>query len=135
MITDEQFEACRLAANESYKRHKGSIRGQIITPEDDWEWHFARELIALAQQIKPLEFVECSIQYRDLPAAYLKAETPLGNYTIHKYKYFGDQFATNYFYTGPGNGGKSFASESTAIEAANEDYQSRVLSCLVWGGV
>lgn len=97
--------------------------------------HFLLQVWLAAQQIKPLEFVECSIQYRDLPVAYLKAETPLGKYTIHKYKYFGDQFATNYFYSGPGNGGKSVAAEATAIEAANEDYRKRVLSCLVWGGV
>lgn len=124
MISDEQIKALAVA------------RGFKLTNEtgDDlkpYVYEFARDLIALAQQIKPLEFVECSIQYRDLPVAYLKAETPLGNYTIHKYKYF---FAANYFYSGPGNGGKSVAAEATAIEAANEDYRKRALSNLVHGG-
>ena len=128
MITDEQIK--QLAVSCGFKLTNET--GDDLKP---YVYEFARELIGMAQQVKPLEFVECNIQYRDRPAAYLKAETPLGKYTIHKYKYFGDQFATNYFYTGPGSSGKAVAAEATAIEAANEDYQRRVLSCLVHGGV
>lgn len=124
MITDEQFEACRLAANESYKRHKGSIRGQIITPEDDWEWHFARELIALAQQIKPLVWTD--LKY----ATGKKAETCFGNYYVSKID------ALPYWTVYLGEDEFDYAdTEAEAIEAANADYRKRVLSCLVWGVV
>lgn len=101
--------------------------------EDHWQTF--QEGWQAAQEVKALDFQECNIQFGDSPAAYLKAETSLGNYTIHKYKYFGDQFATNYFYSGPVDSGKSVAAEETAIEAANIDYRKRVLGCLVNGGV
>lgn len=123
MITDEQFEACRIAANESYKRYKSSVRGQMITPEDDWEWHFARELIALAQQVKPLEVVTS-------PSG-KHAHTQFGTYWFRAY---GDEVRMslpeerNYY-------GRRYKTETEAIAAAQQDYQRRVLSCLVHGGV
>lgn len=54
MITDEQIEACKIAANESYKRFKNSVRGQIVMPQDDWEWHFAQAVFKMAQEVRPL---------------------------------------------------------------------------------
>ena len=57
MITDEQIEACKIAANESYKRFKNSVRGQIVMPQDDWEWHFAQAVFKMAQEVRPLVWV------------------------------------------------------------------------------
>lgn len=124
MISDDQFEACRLAANESYKRHKYSIRGQIVTPEDDWEWHFAQAIFKLAQEVKPLDFVRIDTTTK-------KADTAFGPYFICDYI---DEVRmalpeeTNYF-------GRGYKTEEEAIEAANIDNRRRVLGCLVNGGV
>ena len=38
-LTDEQIEQCRINAKASWNRHRFSIRGQQITPADDYEWH------------------------------------------------------------------------------------------------
>jgi len=122
MISDEQYETCRLAANEAYKRHKGNIRWQMITPEDDWEWHFARELIALAQQIKPLDWV-----FLDRYQTWIS----------HGFDYdfiipvAGDCYHLHY--------GDDVLCSSNSIdglkEAAQQEYQRGVLSCLAHGGV
>lgn len=111
--------------------------------EDDlkpYVYEFARELIALAQQVKPLVFVKRQFHVPVGPDAHLVADCITGKYLIHmvaypviaKMKYFfsGPEFGThtNYYER------KQFNTEAEAIAAANEDFQRRVLSCLVWGG-
>ena len=130
MITDEQFEACRIAANESYRRHKNSARGQIVTPEDDWEWHFVRELIALAQEVKPLDFERQS-------DGTLLARHPLGYYEVFRYeeKYRNRNDCTGFSFESHCYISKVKETEDEAIEAANIDFRKRALSCLVNGGV
>ena len=70
-----------------------------------------------AQQVKPLEFVQDD--YGDLVA-----KSPIGKF-----------HALNMVLSGFVYNGKSYPTEVEAIAAANQDYQRRVLSCLVWGGV
>lgn len=80
-------------------------------------YEFARNLIALAQQIKPLEFVQDSV-------GDLVAKSTMGNFYVLK------MILSGFVYNG-----KPYKTEAEAIAAANEDYQRRVLSCLVWGVV
>ena len=92
MITDEQLDLL-------YDKHSNKYGEQSIP-----EWYaFCRELIALAQQVKPLEFF-----IGDDGRA--TAETPFGTYRVNH-------------------------TLDEAIAVANEDYQRRVLQCLVHGGV
>lgn len=113
MITDEQI--MQIAKN--YIRHVGShYINELAIPDNGMIEGFARELIALAQQIKPLEF-------QDNGYGVLVAESPMGQVRI-----IGGRRYLRY-------SGKSFDTEAEAIEAANEDYRKRILSCLVWGGV
>lgn len=43
-LTDEQIELARDAATRSYMRHMGGVGGQMITPADSFEYHFARAI-------------------------------------------------------------------------------------------
>ena len=40
-LTDEEIDECERLATIRYQRHKYSVHGQIITPADGLEWHFA----------------------------------------------------------------------------------------------
>ena len=116
MITDEQLDLL-------YEKHSNKYGEQSI-PDDGRIEEFARELIALAQQVKPLGF-------RRIDKTTKKADSVFGPYFICDY-IDGVRMALpeeiNYY-------GRGYTTEAEAIEAANEDYQRRVLSCLVWGDV
>jgi len=45
-LTDEEIDECERLAAIRYQRHKYSVRGQIITPADGLEWHFAQAIEA-----------------------------------------------------------------------------------------
>jgi hypothetical protein len=45
-LTDEEVYQCEQVAAIRYQRHKYSVRGQIITPADGLEWHFAQAIEA-----------------------------------------------------------------------------------------
>ena len=45
-LTDEEVYECERLATVRYQRHKYSVHGQIITPADGLEWHFARAIEA-----------------------------------------------------------------------------------------
>jgi len=109
-ITDEiLLEAARQSFYETEDFDFGGWFGEVRL--------FAREIIELAQQVKPLEFVQDD-------DGDLVAKSPMGKFHVLKMVLSG--FVYN---------GKSYPTEYEAIEAANEDYRKRVLSCLVWGGV
>lgn len=38
-LTDEDEQQCRIEAGAKYVRYKNSIRGQMISPADEYEWH------------------------------------------------------------------------------------------------
>lgn len=48
-LTDEEIDECERLATFRYQRHKYSVHGQIITPADGLEWHFAQ---AIEQALK-----------------------------------------------------------------------------------
>lgn len=116
MITDGQIK--QLAVSCGFKLTNET--GDDLKP---YVYEFARELIALAQQVKPLEFV--------LEEEVWKAHTELGCiciFGVHDCRwvlYFDDDECNN----------QRFATKAAAIEAANADYRKWVLSCLVWGWV
>ena len=89
------------------------------------------ELIALAQQVKPLEFVKTGDYDNSTPPVeHYSATTEFG---IIELIVDGDGvvragFLDSIVYD------RDFTTLTKAIEAANEDYQRRVLSCLVNGG-
>ena len=45
-LTDDEVYECERLATIQYQRHKYSVHGQIITPADGLEWHFARAIEA-----------------------------------------------------------------------------------------
>ena len=45
-LTDEEVYECEQLAAIQYQRHKYSVHGQIITPADGLEWHFAQAIEA-----------------------------------------------------------------------------------------
>ena len=45
-LTDEDEQQCRIKAGAAYVRHKNSIRGQMISPADEYEWHLIRAIEA-----------------------------------------------------------------------------------------
>ena len=45
-LSDEEIDECERIATFRYQRHKYSVRGQIITPADGLEWHFAQAIEA-----------------------------------------------------------------------------------------
>ena len=45
-LTDEQIDQCEIAAGVTYRRHQGSVRGQQLTPADDFLYHFAKAIEA-----------------------------------------------------------------------------------------
>jgi len=45
-LTDEEIDECERLATIRHQRHKYSVRGQIITPADGLEWHFAQAIEA-----------------------------------------------------------------------------------------
>ena len=115
MITDEQIEACKIAANESYKRFKNSVRGQIVMPQDDWEWHFAQAVFKMAQEVRPLVFG------RDEDGD-LVCITGCKIYVILNLS------------EGFGYAGRLYEIEEKAIAAAQADFNRRVLENLTHGG-
>jgi hypothetical protein len=46
ILTDEEITATEESAGKSYRRHQSSIRGQMVTPQDDYQWHYARAIEA-----------------------------------------------------------------------------------------
>ena len=121
MITDEQLDLL-------YEKHSNKYGEQSIP-----EWYaFCRELIALAQEVKPLEFE--SDEDGDYVAFSAFSSDEDGDYVA--VSAFGRHFLYLSFT------GKTYQYNNTryntldeAIEAANADYRRRVLSCLVWGDV
>ena len=138
MITDEQI--WQIA-----KKYLCSVGSHYINemamPDDGRIEEFTRELIALAQQVKPLEFIKQEFRVPVGPNAHLVADCITGKYMIHRvaypviakmlYFFAGPEFGTHTSYLER----EKFDTEAEAIEAANADYQRRVLSCLVHGGV
>lgn len=112
MITDEQIRQLQRKWVYVLYGNENDVHGLIP---------FARELIALAQQVKPLEFKQHGHR--------IYATTNFGDYFVeetmegHAYEFESDESELVY------------DTEEEAIEAANEDYQRRVLSCLVNGGM
>ena len=122
MITDEQIK--QLAVSCGFKLTNEN--GDDLKP---YVYEFARELIALAQQVKPLEF-KC------LHSAVF-AHTAIGDYEIlHTVDDIdGRPEAEGYYYELANSGAlEAYETEAEAIAAANEDYRRRVLGCLVNGG-
>lgn len=116
MITDEQIK--QLAVSCGFKLTNET--GDDLKP---YVYEFARELIALAQQVKPLEWVEVS-------DALKVVKTICGEYAVfNSITVVSAKFADDEYYS------RLFRTEAEAIEAANEDYQRRALGCLVHGGV
>ena len=109
MITDEQIK--QLAVSCGFKLTNET--GDDLKP---YVYEFARELIALAQQVNSLEF------RRDEDGD-LIAVTIMGNFIIYTCDNAFDYRQREY------------ATEAEAIEAANADYQRMVLLRLVHGGV
>jgi hypothetical protein len=59
-LTDDEIERAELAAGQSYRRHTSSIKGQIVTPADGYEWHLIHSIQdALIAKYAPL--VEAAI--------------------------------------------------------------------------
>lgn len=116
MISDEQIKAM------------ASARGFKLTNEtgDDlkpYVYAFARDLIAVAQYVEPLRF------FHDRKAfCFAYAYTSVGKYEIDD---FDSGFMVSFDQVLVVQGLKT---EVEAIEAANEDYRKRALSCLVHGG-
>lgn len=51
-MSDEDIDKLRDIADHSFRRHKYSVRGQQITPADDWNTHFARAIEAHITGVK-----------------------------------------------------------------------------------
>jgi lipoate-protein ligase A len=45
-LTDEEIDECERLATIRHQSHRYSVHGQIITPADGLEWHFARAIEA-----------------------------------------------------------------------------------------
>ena len=124
MIPDEQIK--QLAVSCGFKLTNET--GDDLKP---YVYEFVRELIALAQQVKSLEFVKTGDYDNSTPPVeHYSATTEFG---IIELIVDGDGvvragFLDSIVYD------RDFTTLTKAIEAANEDYQRRVLSCLVWGG-
>lgn len=117
MIPDEQIK--QLAVSCGFKLTNET--GDDLKP---YVYEFAGDVIALAQQVKPLVWTDLK------HITGKKAETCFGNYYVSKI----DALPYRTVYIGEGE--FDYAdTEAEAISAANEDYRKRVLSCLVWGVV
>lgn len=115
MITDEQIK--QLAVSCGFKLTNET--GDDLKP---YVYAFARELIALAQQVKPLEV-------GTWPSGIKHAHTRFGTYSFCEHVNevrMSLPEEINYY-------GRGYKTLDEAIAAANEDYQRRVLSCLVNG--
>lgn len=44
MLRDAEIDECDEAARTSFRQYKSKVRGQQITPQDGFEWHFARAI-------------------------------------------------------------------------------------------
>lgn len=123
-MNDEQIK--QLAVSCGFKLTNET--GDDLKP---YVYEFVRELIALAQQVKPLEFVKTGDYDNSTPPVeHYSATTEFG---IIELIVDGDGavragFLDSIVYD------RDFTTLTKAIAAANEDYQRRVLSCLVWGG-
>ena len=110
MITDEQITKI---ADKHHEMWGYQTKSQFIA--------MCRELIALAQQVQEPTW--------RIVSGYMVTETGIGTYAIdHDGGYYMIIFNDDKYRA-------LYATEAEAIAAANEDYQRRVLSCLVWGGV
>ena len=49
-LTDEDEEQYRIDADASYRRHMSSIRGQMISPADNYDWHLIKAVLAKAKE-------------------------------------------------------------------------------------
>lgn len=128
MISDEQIKQVLESTGIEFKHitNKHTNR-QVCTTTGIVEFNRIssgiRELIALSQEVKPLDFVRIDTTTK-------KADTAFGPYFICDYI---DEVRmalpeeTNYF-------GRGYKTEEEAIEAANIDNRRRVLGCLVNGG-
>lgn len=108
MINDEQIK--QVFVQHGFKLSNES--GDDLKP---YVYKAARDLIALAQEVKPLVFKQ------DEDGDYC-AKTILGEYWI----YAGKMFIFRRL---------ELKTLEEAIEAANADFRKRALSCLVNGGV
>ena len=120
MISDEQIKQALEAAGVEFQYFTHArTNAQMCTTEGSISFDLiangVRALIALAQEVKPLEFKQ------DEDGDYC-AKTILGEYWI----YAGKMFIFRRL---------ELKTLEEAIEAANADFRKRVLSCLVNGGV
>lgn len=110
-ITNEQIRAI-------FKLHKVNLSTPDINPAI---YDAARELIALAQEVRPLEFIQSGVSSKT-------ANTNYGPYSICN---FIDElraaFPEDKYYA------RKFESEAEAIAAAQADFNRRVLENLTHG--
>jgi hypothetical protein len=43
-LTDEEVEQAKDDARRSFRRHEFSVRGQMVMPQDNYEWHLIRAI-------------------------------------------------------------------------------------------
>jgi len=120
MIPEEQIK--QLAVSCGFKLTNET--GDDLKP---YVYKFARELIAMAQQVKPLEFE----RQKD---GTLLARHPLGYYEVFRYEERYKKGYTGFSFENHCLISEVVETEAEAIAAAQQDYQRRVLSCLVNGG-
>lgn len=116
MISDEQIKALALA------------RGFKLTNEtgDDlkpYVYEFSRDLIALAQEVKPLEFF-----YDRKAFCFAYADTPFGKYEIDD---FDSDFMVSFEQVCLM---QSLETCQEAVAAAQSDFAARTLANLKYGG-
>lgn len=114
MITDEQILT-------TFNKHPKMPLDQPLCIYTDNLIRDARTLIALAQQIKPLEFEKAGY--------WVKADCSFGRYVVSDEAGIWQIFLNGNVFE------CEYINKAEAIAAANEDYRKRVLSCLVHGGV
>ena len=116
MITDEQIK--QLAVSCGFKLTNET--GDDLKP---YVYAFARRLIAMAHEVKPLEW-----RYDRKAFYFAYAYTSVGKYEIDD---FDSSFMVSFGYVCIAQNMKT---DADAISAANADFKQRVLGCLVHGG-
>ena len=134
-IRDEQIKQALEAAGVEFQYFTHArTNAQMCTTEGSISFDLiangVRALIALAQEVKPLDF-------KRLHGAVF-AHTEIGDYEIFHTSddVDGKPDGDGYYYELANSGGlETYTTEAEAIEAANADFRMRVLGCLVNGGV
>lgn len=126
MISDKQIKQALEAAGVEFQYFTHArTNAQMCTTEGSRDFNELvkgiRSIIALAQEVKPLEFIPT-----DHTNIIKQADTVCGEYFTHDYFVeFRMALPGDTYYN------RIYSTEEEAIEAANADYRKRVLSCLV----